>query len=164
MRFRCEFFTLSAFMSLVAIGCTLRAAPYASGVRNTGNNVWQFVLNAPADNVRVLRDGGNAVELGALAAGRHTFNMTNFNSFDIVVTDSAPVGWTRISDPANRFTNFEQPTGLAISTDPSSPFFGTIYVNNSRTNATVTGRPMGAGIYALTADLLGVAWPTTSPR
>jgi hypothetical protein len=125
-------------------------------VRDTGNNVWQFVLNAPADNVTVLRNGGNAENLGALAAGRHTFNMASFNSFDIVVTDSAPIGWTRISDPTNRFTNFEQPTGLAINTDPTSPYFGTIYVNNSRTSATVSGRTMGSGIYPLTADLIGV--------
>jgi hypothetical protein len=156
MRFRCRFFVIAAFAFFVAACSTLHAAPYASGVRDTGNDVWQFVLNAPADNVTVLRDGGNALNLGALTTGRHTFNMTNFNAFDIVVTDSAPVGWTRISDPANRFTNFEQPTGLAINTDPSSPFFGTIYVNNSRTNATVSGRTMGAGIYPLTADLVGV--------
>jgi hypothetical protein len=157
MRLRCDFFSYAALICFVAAGYPMQAAPYASGVRNTGNNVWQFVLNAAADNVRVLRDGGNALELGALAAGRHTFNMTpSFSSFDIVVTDSAPVAWTRISNPANRFTNFEQPTGLAINTDPTSPYFGTIYVNNSRTSATVTGRPMGAGIYPLTADLVGV--------
>ena len=156
MRLRCYFVAISAYVCFIARCDSLQAAPYASGVRDTGNNVWQFVLNAPADNVTVRRNGGNAENLGALAAGRHTFNMAGFNSFDIVVADSAPVGWTRISDPANPFTNFEQPTGLAINTDPSSPYFGTIYVNNSRTNATVSGRTMGAGIYALTADLVGV--------
>jgi hypothetical protein len=156
MQRRWDVFAVLAIASSLAVHSTLLAAPYASGVRDTGSNVWQFVLNAPADNVTVLRNGGNAENLGALAAGRHTFNMAGFNSFDIVVTDSAPAGWARISDPANRFTNFEQPTGLAINTDPSSPFFGTIYVNNSRTSATVSGRTMGAGIYALTSDLIGV--------
>jgi hypothetical protein len=156
MRLRCYSLAISAYVCFIATCDSLQAAPYATGVRDTGNNVWQFVLNAPADNVTVLRNGGNAENLGALAAGRHTFNMAGFNSFEIVVTDSAPVGWTRISDPANRFSNFEQPTGLAINTDPSSPYFGTIYVNNSRTNATVSGRTMGAGIYALSADLIGV--------
>jgi hypothetical protein len=154
-----------AFLSLAAVTYSLDAAPYASGVRSTGNNMWQFVLNAPADNVTVLRNGGNALELGALAAGRHTFSMMGFNTFDIVVSDSAPVQWTRTSNPGNLFTNFEQPTGLAINTDPASPFFGTVYVNNSRTSATAStpldppprpSRNMGSGIYALTADLIGV--------
>jgi hypothetical protein len=162
---RCVLFNVLALASFLTVGARLDAAPYASGVRNTGNNVWQFVLNEPADNVTVMRDGGNADNLGALTAGRHTFNMTSFNTFDIVVTASAPAEWMRISDPANLFTNFEQPTGLAINTDPSTPFFGTVYVNNSRDLATRDtpldpptrpARNLGSGIYAMTADLIGV--------
>jgi len=165
MRLQCYRFSFLAVLSLLAVSSTLRAAPYASGVRDIGSNMWQFVLNAPADDVRVLRDGGNALELGSLTAGRHTFDLGSFDTFEIVVSGSAPAEWMRISDPGNLFTNFEQPTGLAVNTDPSSPFFGTVYVNNSRDSATRStpldppsrpARNLGSGIYALTADLIGV--------
>jgi hypothetical protein len=132
------------------------AVPYASGVRNTGGNTWEFVLNESADNLTVLRNGGNALNLGALPAGRHTFDMTGFSTFSIEASKSAPVGWTTISDPTNLFTNFTIPSGLAINTIPSSPFFGTVYVGQASTVATERGRAMGDGVYALTADMRGV--------
>ena len=158
-------FRFVAILGLVAVSFALRAAPYASGLRNVGSNTWEFVLNARADNVTVLRDGGSALDLGSLSTGRWTFDMTGFSSFEIAVSKNAPLEWTRISDPGNLFTNFEQPTGLAVNTDPSNPYFGTIYVNNSRDSGTRStpldpparpARNMGSGIYALTADLIGV--------
>ena len=138
-----------------SIAVTASAVPYASSVRNMGTT-WEFVLNEAADSVTVLRDGGNAIDLGAIGPGRHTFDMMGFSSFEIQVQKSAPTGWTALSDSANLFTNFERPYGLAVNTDASSPFFGTVYVNNSTNLTTATGRTMGDGIYALTADLVGV--------
>src|SRR5262245_54780203 len=97
------------------------ATPYASQVRNTTGNTWEFVLNEAADNVTVLRNGANAVNLGALTAGRYTFDMTGFSTFNVKVSKSAPVGWTAISDSANLFTNFEQPSDAIVNTIPTSP-------------------------------------------
>src|SRR4051812_16752406 len=79
--------------------CPLRswATPYASEVRNTTGNTWEFVLNEAADNVTVNRTGSTAVNLGALAAGRYTFDMTGASAFDIKVQKSAPVAWNAIS-------------------------------------------------------------------
>ena len=142
--------TLAASMPLA------RAVPYASGVRNTSGANWEFVLNEPADNVTVRRNGANPLNLGALTAGRHSFSLTGFSTFDVDVSNSAPVAWAPISDPTNLFTNYTIPSGVAINTNPSSPFFGTVYVANSLASATERGRQMGDGIYALTADMKGV--------
>jgi hypothetical protein len=117
---------------------------------------WEFVLNEAADSVTVLRDGGNAVNLGAIGAGRHTFSMSGFTTFDIQVQDSAAEGWTSISDPSNLFDDFNIPSGLAINTDPSNlARFGTLYVAQAATTPTKSGRAQGDGVYYLTADMKG---------
>jgi hypothetical protein len=132
------------------------AVPYASGVRNISGTTWEFILNDSADGVTVLRDGGNAQDLGALAAGRHTFNMDDFDSFSIEVSKSAPAAWTSVSDLDNPFAHFTIPSGLAINKNPASPYFGTVYVASANPAATKSGRAMGDGIYSLTADMKGV--------
>ncbi|HEY3391636.1 MAG TPA: hypothetical protein VGK58_02940 [Lacipirellulaceae bacterium] len=148
----CSFvLALSAGASSIAL-----AVPYASGVRNSMDSTWEFVLNEAADSVTVLRDGGNAVNLGAIGPGRHTFDLMNFSTFEIRVEKSAPVGWTSINGPSNPFANFTAPTGLAINNDPSSPYFGAVYIGNSSATATNLGRPQVHGIYPLTADIRGV--------
>jgi len=152
-----RFVGLLAISGLVACLPTRSSAtPYASEVRNTTGSTWEFVLNETADNVSVLRNGGNAVNLGTLAAGRYTFDMTGFSTFDIKVQKSAPVAWTPISSSTNLFTNFEQPSDVIVNTIPTSPYFGTIYVNNDRALPTASGRAMGDGIYALSGNMVGV--------
>lgn len=134
------------------------AVAYASGVRTTGGSNWEFVLNETASAVTILRDGGNPFTLNAPAAGRHSFDMTGFTNFEIQVETSASVGWTPISDATNMFTHYERPNGVVVNNIPGSPYFGTIYVANSRTTAAggTPGRAMGDGVYALTADHIGV--------
>ena len=153
----CHSISLALMMGFMATSAPLaRAVPYASGVRNTSGANWEFVLNEAADNVRVLRNGGNSLILGGLAAGRHTFSLTGFSTFDIEVSKSEAEGWTSISDPTNLFTNFTLPTGVTINTNPASQYFGTVYVGNGNPVATERGRQMGDGVYALTADMKGV--------
>jgi hypothetical protein len=149
----CGLLTLS---TLVMCASLVRATPYASNVFNTTGSTWQFVLNESSDNVTVLRNGGNAMNLGPLAAGHYTFDMTGFSSFDIKVQKSTPVAWTAISDATNKFTTFEQPRDVAVNTMATSPYFGTIYVNSDRAVTSGNGRVMGDGIYAMTADMKGV--------
>lgn len=146
-------------LSLAALTCTAFpawAVPYASGVRNTGSNTWEFVLNESADNVKVVRDGGSALTIPSPAAGRHTFDMTGFSDFQIEVSKNTASGWAEISESSNPYTNYFRPSGLAVNSDPSSSFFGTVYVGNSNPSTTGKGRAMGDGVYALTADLMGV--------
>lgn len=149
----------------LALACSeaATATPYASSVRNTTGATWEFVLNESASNVTVLRDGGNAVNLGALAPGRHTFDMNTFTTWQIKVSQNTAVApYTLIGDPnTNPYTAFERPDGVTVNTNPLSPYFGVLYVANERNVATVgTGslpsRSMAPGVYSLTADLLGV--------
>jgi hypothetical protein len=149
-----------ALGSLTLAASPVYAVPFASGVRNSSGTTWEFVTNEAADNVTVLRDGANPLNLGALPAGRHTFSMAGFNTFDIRVAKSAPVAWTPISSSANLFTNFERPNDVVVNKDPASPFFGTVYVINGDSAPTASGRAMGDGVYALTSDLIGVDLPT----
>ncbi len=138
------------------------AVPYASQIRNVSGNTWEFVLNQAASSITITRDGGNPLVINNPLAGRHTFSMSGFSNFSIQVDNTAAAGWTRISDPSNLFTNYERPSGLAISTNPASPYFGTVYVNNSNTAATASGRAMGDGIYAISSDMQGVDLATFS--
>ena len=139
----------------LGVATTALAVPYASQVRNTGGNAWEFVLNDNADAVTVLRDGGNPVSLGT-TAGRLSFDMTGFSTFEIQVSKAAATGWSEFNGGANLFADFEQPTGMAVNSIPTSPYFGTVYVNNSTTLTTGTGRTMGDGVYSVSADLQGV--------
>jgi hypothetical protein len=135
------------------------AVPYAANVRNTGGTNWEFVLNEAASNVTITRDGGNAIDLGAIGVGRHTFNMGGFSTWSIAVTQDTPVAaWSEIGDAeANQFQHFEQPVSVAVNSNPANgAYFGTIYVVNSRENATGSGRDMAEGIYAHTSDRIGV--------
>lgn len=144
---------------VLSLSASAWAVPYASGVRNTAGNTWEFVLNESATGVTISRDGGNALNLGALGVGRHTFDMTGFTNFSIEVTKTAPVGWTELSQSSNDnlFTKYFRPNSVAVNTNPASPYFGTVYVANSIPSPTANPiRQQGDGIYALTADLIGV--------
>jgi hypothetical protein len=155
---RFHFLTVISSLGMIAGSTTaVRATPYAANVFNTTGSTWQFTLNQSADDVKVLRNGGNAVDLGALSAGPHTFDMTGFSSFNIQVKKSAPTAWTSISDPSNQFDDFNSPSGVAINTTPTDlKYFGTVYVDNSATGTTGSGRTVGEGIYSLTSDMKGV--------
>lgn len=156
-------YSFSLVILFVPLALQCHAVPYASGVRNTTGTTWEFITNEAADNVTILRNGANPLDLGALPAGRHTFNMTGFSTFDIRVSKSAPSGWTPISSSTNLYTNFEQPNDVAVNTDPTNPLFGTVYVASGSSLSTASGRFMGDGIYALTSDLIGVDLPTRAP-
>jgi hypothetical protein len=135
----------------------VEAVPYASAVRNTTDSMFEFVLNEAADSITISRDGGNEIVINSPAAGRHTFDLEGFSDFEIGVAKNASPGWTEITDTdANLFTHFFRATGIAINRDPSSEFFGTVYVNNPNPAPTTSGRAQGDGIYALTADMIGV--------
>lgn len=151
----------AALAVTVATVVPVLGVPYASGLRDVGGGDFEFVLNMDADNVTVDFDGGaSSTDLGSLAAGRHTFNLGSASAFDIKVSNTAPTGFTKISDDANPYNSYWRPNGLAINTDPTSPYFGTIYVANAQQQTTGSGRDTAPGIYAKTANLVGVDLPT----
>jgi hypothetical protein len=160
-----RFFIRPFMLALAVASCSIAlAVPYAANVRNTEGTNWEFVLNEPADSVTVLRDGGNPFNIANPVPGRHMFPMEGFTTFSIEVTKSAAEGWTSITDPNNLFDDFTLPTGLGVVTDPSNlSYFGAVYVGNGQPVATKSGREMGDGMYALTADMKGVSLPTFAP-
>ncbi|TWT37099.1 hypothetical protein KOR34_20460 [Posidoniimonas corsicana] len=151
--------TANAALVLLLSSTAVLAVPYASQVRNTSGNSWEFVLNESADSITILRDGANPVSLSSPAAGRHTFDMTGFNDFEIQVAKDAPKAWTELSDASNLHTYYFRPNGVVVNQDPSSPYFGTVYISHPLPVAeipNVTQRAMGEGIYSLSADLISV--------
>lgn len=142
------------------------AVTYPSFVNPTGvGNEIEFILNDAADNVTILRDGGNALDLGTLSAGRHTFDLASFSSWEIqvqrnVTAASTPnTNWYEITSNhvENPWARYERGSDVLVNSNPASPLFGTIYVNNVR-NVATSGvvRQMEDGIYAITPDLVGV--------
>ncbi|HTD87775.1 MAG TPA: Calx-beta domain-containing protein [Candidatus Binatia bacterium] len=126
------------------------ATPYASAVQNNAGVV-SFTLNESADNVTVVFDGGASTQdLGVQSKGTHSFNMGTATSFEIVVKKTA-ADWELISNDTNRFMLFNSGRGVAVNMQPSSTYFGRIYVANSA-SGTASGRSVGDGIYILNAD------------
>lgn len=140
------------------------ATPYASGLTNDAGNI-SFRLNESADNVKVVSAGGTVTnDLGALAAGLHTFPLGISGVYQVEVFKASGAGFaTAIApnrgavSPISTDTNlvrFNTPRGLAVNTDPASLYFGRVYVANAFAGTTTTGaRPVGDGIYVLNSDL-----------
>src|SRR5262245_17291630 len=75
---------------------SVSAVPYASRVINNAGTI-SFILNEAADNVTVALNGGaSTLDLGALPAGPHSFNLGGASTFAIVVSKSASSQWTLI--------------------------------------------------------------------
>ncbi|MBI4328203.1 MAG: hypothetical protein HY674_23485 [Chloroflexi bacterium] len=135
-----------------------KATPYASSLTNSNGTI-SFILNESADSVKVIFDGGvRTSDLGALAAGKHSFSLGTATSFRIEVTKIAPAGYLQgtVSQIGadSKQTRFNSPRGVAVNTDPTSPYFGRIYVANSAAGTTsVDARSLGDGIYMVNADL-----------
>lgn len=144
---------------MCATPSALRATPYASGITNNAGTV-SFVLNEPADNVKVIFDGGgagNTNDLGVLPKGTASFSLGAHTSWAIHVTKSTAQVWTQISDDNNVFNQFYAPRSTAVNRNPASPHFGRVYVLDhtaaSGTGVTGSGRTVTRGIFALKADL-----------
>ena len=146
---------------LVVLNPFANATPYASGVRVDAGTV-SFILNESADNVTVVLDGGASTQdLGARAAGAHTFNLGGATSFEIVVKKDSPPGYTQgvlnqIGTDSNILMRFTNQRGVTVNKNPGSPAFGRIYVSVSAAG-TSGGRSLGDGIYVLNADHTEVA-------
>lgn len=155
-------FRLFASASLLLAGAVLpfntNAAPYASDLTNNAG-VISFRLNQNADNVKIISSGGAVTnDLGAGVKGLTTTNLGIVGVFKVVVSRSAPAGYTQLSADNYQVdgvyvNKFEQARGLAINKNPASPSFGRIFVGNARTGTTATlVRTTVDGIYMFNAD------------
>jgi hypothetical protein len=134
------------------------ATPYASCLTNNAG-VISFRLNEAADNVKLILSGGATTnDLGPVGKGLTITNIGIAGTFKVQVTKTSGAGWMQgaplqISSDSDRVVQFEQPVGVAVNRNPASPYFGRVYVSNSRSLATGTGRTATEGIFVLTPDL-----------
>ena len=179
---------LRVIAAATAAGCgfssiKVLAAPYASQVSEAAGVV-TFTLNegddvfSPKANVTIIRDGVPE-PLGPLAIGSHTFNRSGATNYSIVVTQTAPTGFTtqtgltsgvtntsdgspqsiplQISSDNNIRNSFNSPRGVTINRNPANGAdFGLVYVANSGGGTTggfpTPARTLGDGIYINGAD------------
>lgn len=149
------------------------AAPYASAVTESGLTV-SFILNESADSVKiVLNNPLPAIDLGALAAGTHTFLKGAATSYQIQVEKNAGPGWKsgvlqQISADTSDLVKFANGLGVAVNKKPDTGrLFGRVYVSCSQngTAAPVTtpaspSRATKEGFYVLNPDLSATALGT----
>ena len=146
---------------------------YASGLKVSGLSTDRkvkisYFLNAPATTLEFqlllgedvvysqhlygacLQKGaheGVEIDLANTPDGNYTWALVAHSA-------TANTSVTKVSDDSNRF-KFFSPTGLAIDNNPNSPFYGRIYVTESREGQgqSEIGRTTHQGIYIFGADL-----------
>ncbi len=144
-----------AVLALAVLGLLSSAAmatPYASGIVNLGGGDYSFILNQDAGGVVIDRWGDTPLDLGALAKGTHTFSIGGGTGFDIGVSSSAAPGWLQISNDDDNTSKYYLPRGVAVNRNAASPYFGWIYGSNATAGTTISGRTLGEGLYAMSAD------------
>lgn len=151
LRIRTHLRVALAALLLQAAATVALAVPYATALKYENGTV-SFVLNEPADNVKITwNNGASSRDLGAQPKGTVTASITLAGAFKVIVSRTAPGGWTQTSDDANPLMRFNSPRGIAVNQNPQSPYFGRVYVANSAAG-TAGGRSVGDGIYMLNAD------------
>jgi hypothetical protein len=115
-----------------------------------------FAESAPSTPVRTLT--------GGTAQGLNTVNWDGTDgstqvpdgnySFRVIADDTVGhTSWEQINDTASDLQqHFYGPRGIAVQTDQTSPYFGTIYVCEGYPGATASGRTTTGGIYAVGND------------
>jgi hypothetical protein len=81
-----------------------------------------------------------------------SLNLANGNySFRVNSNGASRSSWTLTSTDGT-LNNFELPRGVAVNNNPTSPYYGRVYVSNGQNLPTANGRAMGDGVYMLNAD------------
>lgn len=150
---------------------------YASGLRfnsinpETHKASISYILNAPAETIefQLLDEGSSIVRTialndpGHLTKGEHNnveidlFGIPSGNyTWAIKATADANTELAQVNDHTENRFNFYSPQGLVVDNHTNSPYFGRIYVAESRTATTGAGRGVKEGIYIFDALLTDV--------
>jgi len=152
--------SLLALLGVIGASYSTFATPYACDITNAAGTV-SFRLNEPADNVKVISSGGAVTnDIGARSKGLTVTNLgVAAGVVKVMVTRSTPAGYTQASvdlfqDNGIFVNKFEQPRGITVNKNPSSPSFGRIFVANGRQGTTAAGslRACSDGIYMINSD------------
>ncbi len=157
----CTYSPLRRTLLLLATVLTLTnshhamAVPYASGVSQDNGTV-SYILNEDADTVTIKRAGQADEVLNNVTRGAQSFALNGASSFEIEVSNSAPAGYTQISNDTDLGSAFFSPRGVAINRNPNSPHFGNIYVSEAAggevTKGEVLIRDTLEGLFVMGAD------------
>lgn len=151
---------LAAVMAAAVTPLSLRATPYASCLTNNAGTI-QFYLNESGGNVVVTYEDGstnanfNGSNTGTnVASGTQSFALGTHTSYTITVskigTGSAAVTHT---------LSYGTPRGIDVNKNPSSPYFGNVYVScASATAATNALRRLNSDLSGISTNSGGVAW------
>lgn len=159
---------------------------YASGLKIMGMTddrqlSISYFLNAPADEVTfLLLDGETpnaespvlSLPLSGKSVGEN-FAVINLSAYEGVhytwaikaksnTANTAPVTKVVDCDTDKRFA-FYSAQGLAVDNCPNSPYFGRIYVTESRSGQSVKGRNTNEGVYIFGADLSDITGQGDAP-
>ncbi len=174
----CGLMMLAAGTALANVYATnLKIGGSDSGAINVaggGSVVLSFILNENADNgvtLTIYRDSDDAVirtvNLGALTQGANSWTWDGKNNsgslvpagtscyFQVTASDDGHAAWEPISDDANPQNKYWLPTSVGVNNDPSSKYYGRIYVGEGQASgAGFTGAPKTTtnGFYLLNAD------------
>jgi len=152
---------------------------YASGLKITGMTddrqlSISYFLNTAADEVTFLLLNGETpdeanpvmtVALSGRSAGENSA-VVNLSAYEgthytwaikAKCNTANTAAYTEVvgSNPENRF-KFFSPQGLAVDNNPNSPYFGRIYVTESREEQNAGGRTTKQGVYIFGADLTDI--------
>ena len=146
------------------------ATPYAAGVSNNAGTIsWHLNETVTNGTVAVLFNvsGGTYAQSNYLggtvaqpvnAGPQPTFTLGAFTNFQIYVFNIGTGSPHQISPnpgtvaPASTLTDFNGPRGVGVNRNPSSPYFGTVYICNASPSSGDGVRPTTKGVYALNAD------------
>lgn len=166
---------LSASLILLAgsVATASTANVYASQIKANGSVV-SMILNDDANEVIIEVLGGDGEVVGStnLGEGKKGFNLFAVNipevesgtySYRITCKGDAVVGEpVQVSTKGDALLEIANSRGIAIDNNPSSPYFGRIYVTSIQANGK-TGSRMGTGIYILGADCSDISGQGSTP-
>ncbi len=188
-----------ALLAAFAVPSESQAAVFAAHLQmvDNGNGTFNlnYRLNEPANQGVTVRVKGpsplttvvRTFNQGAQTTGSQTVVWDGKNDLAVAVppgqytweveastNNTGATAYVKTIDGSNPIHTFFAPYGVDTNNDPTSPFFGTVYVTNNAGTVTATGRVTTDGVYILSADMEditnqgntayggGVAWGTTS--
>jgi hypothetical protein len=136
----------------------MSARPYATSLTNAAGVV-SFRLNEDADSVKIISSAGATTnDLGPILKGLTVTNLGISGNFKVQVTKAAGAGYlqgivSQISVDTDNAVRFVNQRGVAVNKNPTSPYFGRVYVSVATAGTTAApARTVSDGIYLLNAD------------
>ncbi|HEV7924931.1 MAG TPA: hypothetical protein VGR14_06225, partial [Verrucomicrobiae bacterium] len=162
-------FPLCVLTGVLISTLSAEATPYAAGITNNGGTInWHLNESVTNGVVAVLFNVGagsyaqsnylGGTVTSPVNAGPQSFSLGSFTNFQIYIFNVGTGAPHQISpdpgttSPASPLVDFNGPRGVGVNRNPSSPYFGTIYICNASPTASDGVRGTGKGLYALNAD------------